>query len=82
MKDFILAALPYVIIGLCLAIIITNLNKSKKGKKNRQTYCSEGMSIGMCFGVALSTSLHFNIGLGLSLGMLIGETIGLLIEKK
>lgn len=76
MKGFILAALPYLIIGVCLAIIFAYY------KKEKQTYCSEGMSIGMCLGLVLSTSLKFNIGLGLSLGMLIGETIGILIEKK
>lgn len=76
MKDFIIAALPFIVIGICLAIICANY------KEKKQTYCSEGMSIGMCFGVAISTSLKINMGLGLSLGMLIGETIGILIEKK
>lgn len=76
MKDFIFAALPFVIIGICLAIICANLKKDKK------TYCTEGMSIGMCLGVALSSTFDMNIGLGISLGMLIGETIGILIEKK
>ena len=76
MKDFILTALPYIIIGLCLAIIFANL---KDGKK---TWCSEGMCIGMSFGVALSTSLKINMGLGISLGMLIGAAIGTLIEKE
>ena len=76
MKDFILSALPFIIIGICLAIIFANF------KKEKQTYCSEGMSIGMCLGLVLSTTLKFNIGLGLSLGMLIGETVGILIEKK
>lgn len=76
MKDFILAALPFVIIGICLAIIFANF------KEGKQTYCSEGMSLGMCLGLALSSSLNINMGLALSLGMLIGETIGILIEKK
>ena len=76
MKDFILAALPFIIIGLCLAIIFAN----QKSKKN--SHCSEGMCIGMCLGVAISTSLKINMGLGISLGMLIGETVGLLIPEK
>ena len=76
MKDFILSALPFVIMGLCLAIIFANL------KKEKNTYCSEGMSIGMCFGVAVSSILKINLGLGISLGMLIGETVGILKEKK
>ena len=76
MKDFILAALPFIIIGICLAIICANYKKDKK------TYCTDGMSIGMCLGVAISSLLGINIGLGISLGMLIGETIGILFEKK
>ena len=76
MKDFILAALPFFIIGICLAVICANFKSDKK------TYCTEGMSIGMCVGVALSSTFNMNIGLGISLGMLIGEAIGIFIEKK
>lgn len=76
MKDFILAALPFLIIGICLAIIFANYKEEKK------TYCSEGMAIGMCFGVAIASFLDINLGLGISIGMLIGEAIGITKEKK
>ena len=76
MKDFILSALPFIIIGICLAFICAN------GKKYKQTYCSEGMAIGMCLGVAIASALHINLGLGISIGMLIGEAIGISKEKK
>ena len=76
MKDFIFAALPFIIIGICLAIIFAN------GKKYKQTFCSEGMAIGMCLGVAIASALHINLGLGISIGMLIGEAIGISKEKK
>ena len=76
MKDFILSALPFIVIGICLAIICANFKNEKK------TYCSEGMAIGMCFGVAISSALHINLGIGISLGMLIGEAIGICKEKK
>lgn len=76
MKDFIFAALPFVIIGICLAIICANYKQEKK------TYCSEGMAIGMCLGVAIATSLKINLGLGISIGMLIGEAIGISKEKQ
>ena len=76
MKDFILSALPFIIIGICLAIIFAN------NKKEKNTYCSEGMALGMCFGVAMASALKINMGLGISLGMLIGETVGMLKEKK
>lgn len=75
MKDFIFAALPFVIIGICVAIICSKFKEKKK------TYCSEGMAIGMCFGVAFSTIFHINLGLGISIGMLIGEAIGISKEK-
>ena len=76
MKDFVFAALPFIIIGICIAIICANFKDEKK------TYCSEGMAIGMCFGVAATSVLHINMGLGISIGMLIGEAIGISKEKK
>ena len=76
MKDFIFAALPFVIIGICVAIICAKFKEEKK------TYCSEGMALGMCFGVAIGTSFGNNTGIGLTLGMLAGLVIGSLIEKK
>ena len=76
MKDFIFAALPFVIIGICVAIICANFKEEKK------TYCLEGMAIGMCFGVVVSSVFPINYGLGISLGMLIGEAIGICKEKK
>lgn len=76
MKDFIFAALPFVIIGICVAIIAANYKNEKK------TYASEGMALGMCFGVAISSAFHINYGLGISLGLLIGEAIGITKEKK
>lgn len=76
MKDFILAALPFIIIGLCLAVIFANYKEEKK------TYMAEGMSIGMCMGVAISSALKINLALGISIGMLIGEALGMLKEKK
>ena len=76
MRDFIFAALPFIVIGLCLAIICAN------GKKYKLTYCSEGMAIGMCLGVAIASALHITLGLGISIGMLIGEAIGINKEKK
>lgn len=81
MMDFIKSALPFVIIGICLAIISVNHHR-KKDAADTKNYLTEGMSLGMCLGVACSTAVHINMGLGISLGMLIGETIGILIPKK
>lgn len=80
MKEFIISALPFLIIGICLAIICANFKKSKVNEE--KTYQTEGMCFGMCLGVALSTSLNFDMGLGISFGMLVGETIGILVKKK
>ena len=79
MKDFILAALPFVLTGISVAVIIVNVNKSKS--KDKETYICEGMSIGMCFGVAVGSMILEHLGIFLSLGMLIGEAIGSCIKK-
>lgn len=76
MKDFLFAALPFIIIGISLAIICAN------GKNNEKTYLSEGIAIGICLGVAIASSLHISLGLGISIGMLIGESLGISIKKK
>ena len=75
MKDFILAALPFIVIGVCIAVMAANHGKLKEGKN--KNYLEEGM----CFGVAISTALNLNLGLGISLGMLIGETVGMFMKK-
>lgn len=79
MKDFILAALPFIVIGVCIAVMAANHGKLKEGKN--KNYLEEGMCLGMCFGVAISTALNLNLGLGISLGMLIGETVGMFMKK-
>lgn len=81
MFDFIKSALPFVIIGICLAIVFANYRKKDNGDDTKN-YLTEGMCLGMCLGVAFSTSIHINMGLGISVGMLIGEIIGILIKKE
>lgn len=79
MKDFILAALPWVAIGLCLAIFFAR--SAKKEKKTTENYGTEGMSVGMCIGVALGTCFEGGVGVGISIGMLLGLSIGSCIPK-
>ena len=81
-KDFLLAALPWLCMGLLLAIFFVNSNRKKKEKEKNDNYSTEGMALGMCFGVAIGTSLGNNTGIGLSLGMLAGLVIGSCSEKK
>ena len=51
MKDFIFAALPFVIVGICLALLAANHNRIKDSKE--KNHMAEGMCIGMCFGVEI-----------------------------
>ena len=77
--DFLSAALPWICIGLLLAIV--SAQNFRKGKK-KETYSSEGLALGMCLGTAVGTALGNNIAIGLPLGTLIGFIIGSLIEKE
>ena len=80
--DFLSAALPWVCIGLLLAIFFARSARKKKGNKKNENYGTEGMALGMCFGTAIGTSLGNNTGIGLTLGMLAGLLIGSCIVKK
>ena len=80
--DFLSAALPWISIGLLLAIFFAQSARKKKGDKTKETYATEGMALGMCFGTAIGTSIGNNTGIGMSLGMLLGLAIGSGIEKK
>lgn len=79
--DFIKTAFPFVIIGICLAVMAV-AHHSRKSKGEKANYLTEGMCFGMCLGVTVSSVCSYNIGLGISLGILIGETVGYLIKKK
>ena len=80
--DFLSAALPWISIGLLLAIFFAQSARKKKGDETKENYATEGMALGMCFGTAIGTSLGNNTGIGLALGMLAGFVIGSCIEKK
>ena len=80
--DFLSAALPWICIGLLLAIFFAKSTGKKKDHKNKENYSTEGMALGMCFGTAIGTAFGNNTGIGLTLGMLTGLAIGSCIEKK
>ncbi len=77
--DFAIAALPFVIIGICIAVFCV---KYKKGEDKSQNYMLEGMSIGMSLGITFSLTQDEHLAIGIGLGMLVGATIGMLIKKK
>ncbi len=79
--EFMDAALPWIAIGLMLAVFFARWAVLKKNGTDDE-YGSEGMALGMCFGVALSTALHINTGLGLMAGMVLGLLVGSGIKKK
>ena len=78
------AALPWVAMGLLIAVFCARgAGKKKSGKEEKtENYGTEGMCLGMCFGTPIGTALGNNTGLGISLGMLIGLAVGSAIEKK
>lgn len=76
------SALPWIAMGLLLAIFFARAAHGKKEKEKNADHGSGGMALGMCFGVALSTALHINTGLGLMTGMVLGLLVGSGIKKK
>ena len=66
------AAMPWIALGLLLAVFCVRAACRKMTQKKKDDYSSEGMSIGMCFGVAMATAFHINTGIGMVLGLAIG----------
>ena len=77
--DFLRATLPWIAVGLALAVLCV---RGAGKKKKKADYGTEGMCLGMCVGTAIGASWGNNIGLGISLGMLIGLAIGTCIGKE
>ena len=80
--DFLRAALPWIAIGLLLAVFAARSAGRKKKEKEIDNYGTEGMCLGMCFGTAIGTAIENNTGIGITLGMLIGLAIGTCIKKE
>ena len=80
--DFLQAALPWIAVGLLLAVFAARGARKKKKKEQTGDYGTEGMCLGMCFGTAIGTALGNNTGIGISLGMLIGLVVGSGIKKE
>ena len=91
MNEFMTAALPWVLMGLALAIIAVKL-KEKKSEEKSEEYSEEkskmdkkvsyGMCIGMGFGVVLQSATSMNLGTSLAIGALWGMAIALSLEKE
>lgn len=80
--DFLRAAMPWVAMGLLLAVFAAISAGRKKKEKESDNYGTEGMCLGMCFGTAIGTALGNNTGIGITLGMLLGLAVGSSIKKR
>lgn len=83
MRDFILAALPWVLCGIAVAIICAGMGrgKTKENEKALEKSMALGMSLGLLFGVALNgTGLWENHALGFALGPLWGMALATLFQ--
>ena len=80
--DFLRAALPWVAMGLLLAVLFARSAGKEKKEETPDNYGTTGMCLGMCFGTAIGVALGNHIGLGISLGMLIGLVVGSGIKKE
>ena len=76
------AAMPWIALGLLMAVFCVRASSRKMTQKKKGDYSSERMSIGMCFGVAMATALHINVGIGMMLGLLLGLAMGSSKEKE
>ena len=80
--DFVRAALPWIMMGLLLAVYFARSAGKKKREEQCDDYGTEGMCLGMCFGTALGAAFGNSIAIGLPLGMLFGLAIGTGIKKE
>lgn len=81
MRDFIMAAVPLVVVGIALAVFFTGRAGKKKKQEKESGYEAERMSLGMCFGAAVGAIFPEYIGVTLSVGMLIGLLVGMYVKK-
>jgi len=84
MLDFLLAALPWMIMGIAVTIAAVNFSgkREKLNIEEQKDYMSAGMCFGMCFGSVLGSLGVVSLSYGISFGMLIGMVLGMCIKKK
>ena len=80
--DFLRAALPWIVMGLLLAVFFASSAGKEKKEETPDNYGTTGMCLGMCFGTAIASAMKQDIGLGISIGMLIGLAVGTSKKKK
>ena len=83
--DFTLAAFPWVLCGVAVAIICASMGqrKTKEEEQALEQHMAMGMSLGLLLGVIWnSIGLWENHGLGLALGALWGLALAALLQRK
>ena len=73
--SFLKNALPFIIIGVSVIVIVINLKK-------KDTYLCEGMIFGVMIGAMFGYSFKLRLELCISIGMIVGEAIGSIVVKK
>lgn len=90
MKDFIMAALPWMMMGIALAVFAVSYSAKKKrttdeektGKSGEwDNHGLLGMLLGMSLGLAVG-SAGGHAGTGISTGMLLGLALGMCVKKE
>lgn len=76
MEEFFTAALPFIAIGVTIALVAANY---QRGRKN---FITEGLCLGLALGAGLAGLLEMEPGLAMSLGMLLGGALGQVFPKK
>ena len=83
MKDFIAAALPWVLCALAVALLCARLGKASGQSRRLDQSMATGAALGLLLGVALNgCGLWENHALGLALGPLWGMALASLLPER
>lgn len=82
MTEFIKSALPFVLMGVSLAIFLANHSKNRK-EEGEWDFSSMGPIFGVAVGIAVGTANEaIGAGLGAGIGMFAGTLIELFIKNQ
>lgn len=90
MTDFIRAALPWIVLGIAVAVAAVQISMQKAGRYGEEgkgvpsggNYMTVGMCLGLCVGCVFGTTGAVPLSDGLSFGMMAGMVIGICIKRK
>lgn len=90
MRDFLTAALPWVLIGIAIAVFAAGAAVGAKRKRKKRengeetapgTCWMEGMCFGLAMGVCFGSIGFVRLEIGMCAGILLGMIVGGLIPK-